>query len=77
MIANALKSEYEKTDPYQNFTQLISEGSARLRQTKFAYLIPPKLRTKGRFQSISRLGDWSLVMMELFRIKGRAKEGSA
>jgi len=77
VIANALKSEYEKTDPYQNFTQLISEGSARLRQTKFAYLIPPKLRTKGRFQSISRLGDWSLVMMELFRIKGRAKEGSA
>ena len=29
-----------------------------MRQTDLALLIPPKLRSKGRFQSIGKLGQW-------------------
>ncbi len=54
-MANALKDEFEKTAPYQRFTALITQGTKRLRQTELAFLIPPKLRSQGRFQSISNL----------------------
>ncbi len=48
----------------------------RLRQTDLAFLIPPKLCTKGRFQSISTLGKWADNMLDVFAVKGGAKKGS-
>ncbi len=53
VMASALKAQFEKTTTYKRFTDLISKGANRLRQTELAFLIPPKLRSKGRFQSIS------------------------
>lgn len=41
-----------------------------------AFLIPPKLRQKGRFQSISKLGEWGDKMLEIFAVKGCAKKNS-
>jgi hypothetical protein len=38
--------------------------------------MPPKLRTKGRFQSISKLGKWGKKMLPVFAVKGCAKKGS-
>ena len=75
-MANALKAEFEKTDDYKSFTAAISHAAKRLRQTAFAFLMPPKLRTKGRFQSISNLGKWGERMLKAFAVKGRAKKGS-
>jgi len=72
-MATALKHQFEKTDAYQRFTALTSQGAKRLRQTDLAFLIQPKLRSKGRFQSISRLGQWADKMLAVFAVQGRAK----
>ena len=75
-MANALKKQFEKTAAYKAFTALVSQGAKCLRQTEFAFLTPPKLRTKGRFQSISKLGEWGAKMLNVFAVKGCAKKGS-
>jgi len=75
-MANALRAEFEKAEDYKNFTATTSHAAKCLRQTAFAFLIPPKLRAKGRFQSISKLGKWAERMLEVFAVKGRAKQGS-
>jgi hypothetical protein len=75
-MANALKDQFEKTASYKRFTALITQGAKRLRQTELAFLIAPKLRSKGRFQSISTLGKWGDKMLEVFAVKGRAQKGS-
>jgi len=76
IIANALKKQFEKTKSYNSFTKLLSDGASRLRQTDIAFLTPPKLRTKGRFQSISKLAKWADNLMSSFAFRGKAKEGS-
>ena len=76
VMANALKSQFENTAPYKRFTAVTTQGANCLRQTDLAFLIPPKLRSKGRFQSISTLGKWGSKMLDVFAIKGRAKKGS-
>ena len=75
-MAIALKNQFEKAPAYQRFIALTTQGAARLRQTDLAFLIPPKLRSKGRFQSISTLGKWADKMLEVFAVKGGAKKGS-
>ena len=75
-MAIALKNQFEKAPAYQRFIALTTQGAARLRQTDLAFLIPPKLRSKGRFQSISTLGKWADKMLDVFAVKGGAKKGS-
>jgi hypothetical protein len=76
VMAKTLKKQYEKTASYKRFISLINQGTKCLRQTEFAFLIPPKLRSKGRFQSISALGKWGDKILEVFAVQGRAKKGS-
>lgn len=76
IMANALKTQFEKTSAYKHFTALVKRGASRLRQTGFAFATPPKLRTKGRFQSIGKLGQWGEEMLNIFATKGRAKKDS-
>lgn len=75
-MVTALKHQFEKTDAYQRFITLTRQGAKRLRQTELAFLIPPKLRSKGRFQSISILGQWADKIVDVFAVQGRAKKGS-
>jgi hypothetical protein len=75
-MANALRDEFEGTSAYQRFTALTTQGANRLRQTDLAFLIPPKLRSKGRFQSIGNIGKWGGRMLDILAVKGRAKQGS-
>jgi len=75
-IATALKAQFEKLGIYKRFTALVSHGAKCLRQTELAFLMPPKLRSKGRFQSIGRLGEWADKMLKVFAVKGPAEEGS-
>ena len=75
-IATALKAQFEKLGIYKRFTALISHGAKCLRQTELAFLMPPKLRSKGRFQSIGKLGEWAEKMLTVFAVKGHAEEGS-
>jgi len=76
VMATALKSQYKDSKGYKDFTELASKGASRLRQTDLAYLIPPKLRTKGRFQNIGKLGQWGDKMLNALAVKGRAKKDS-
>jgi len=76
VVAKSLKKEFEQTKNYKQFTELINKGSARIRNTDIAFLTPPKLRNKARFQNVSRLGKWGDKMMKHFNIRGRAKKGS-
>jgi hypothetical protein len=39
-----------------------------------AFLISPKLRSKGRFQSISKLGKWADKMLEALAVKSFEKD---
>jgi hypothetical protein len=75
-LATALKAQFEKLNAYKRFTALLNYGAQCLRQTELAFLMPPKLRTKGRFQSISKLGQWGEKMLKVFAVKGVAEKGS-
>jgi len=75
-MGNALKSQFEKMAIYKRFTALVSQGAKCLRQTDLAFMTPPRLRSKGRFQSIGKLGQWGEKMLNVFAVRGPAKEGS-
>jgi hypothetical protein len=75
-MAIALKDEFEKSANFKLFTKLTSQVAKRLRQADLAFLIPPKLRSKGRFQSISKLAKWGERMIEVLSVKGRPPKGS-
>jgi hypothetical protein len=76
VMANALKAQFEKTKAFERFVDIVHKAGARLRQTKLAFLIPPKLRTKGRFQGISKLGEWAEKMLDALAGRGRAERHS-
>lgn len=76
VMANALKAQFIDAKSYKDFITLASKGASQLRQTDLAFLTPPKLRTKGRFQSISKLGAWGDKMLDALAVKGAAKKGS-
>lgn len=76
LMATALKPQFEKATAYQQFISLLNQGANHLRQTDLAFLIPPKLRLKGRFQSINQLAKWGEPRLLVFAVKGRAKQGS-
>ncbi len=59
-VANALKHYYAKLSLFQQFQTLCGRIRGRLQQTKFAFLLPPKARAKGRFLSVSRQAEWGL-----------------
>lgn len=58
VMASALKRQFGDTQEFKEFTALANQGAKNLRQTNLAFLTPPKLRSKGRFQSIGKLADW-------------------
>ena len=76
VIANALKAEFSKLLGFKRLLTLAYGGAKRIRQTNAAVFVPPKLRTKGRFQGISRLAEWALWILDIMAVQGPAKEGS-
>jgi len=58
IVSNALKAEYKKNKQFKNLLSLLNEISKKLRQSKYNYLLPPKLRKKGRFQSVTVVAKW-------------------
>jgi hypothetical protein len=59
VVANSLKSQYAKSKLFLLFLEIINRCAKKLRQTKLAFLAPPKLRSKGRFQGINNLAKWA------------------
>lgn len=68
--ANALKAAYATLLVFQNFLTLICKAAAKLRQSELAYLTPPKLRSKGRFQNITKIAKWAARILELLDTPG-------
>lgn len=75
-FANALKAMFASLKAFQRMLVAVASGAAKLRQSELAALTPPKIRTKGRFQSISRVVEWSERILDIIGGSGRAEEGS-
>jgi hypothetical protein len=70
-VANALKHYYAKLALFQQFQSLCTRIRQRLQQTKFAFLLPPKARAKGRFLSVSRQAQWGLQSLAYLEAQER------
>jgi len=73
-VANALKHYYAKLTLFEQFQSLCTRLRHRLQQTKFAFLLPPKARAKGRFLSVSRQAPWGLRTITY--LEGKEREDS-
>ena len=74
--ANALKAEFSKRSAFARFMEIVRKGAARIRQTDLAWLSPPKIRTKGRFQGITEVAEWAEKLLNLMGGQGRSKDNS-
>ena len=71
VVANALKHYYTDLSLFQPFQTLCTRIRGRLQQTKFAFLLPPKARVKGRFLNVSRQAQWGLRTIAYLEEKAR------
>ena len=76
VVALLLKKTYSKNVVYLRFLKLVDVARSRLCHSDISALRPPKIRAKGRFQSVSRLVDWAERMLTLCQGAGKAKQGS-
>jgi hypothetical protein len=52
--ANLLEQAWDQQPRWQQFIKELQDTSAKLRQTKSAYLLAPRLRAKARFMNVDR-----------------------
>jgi hypothetical protein len=76
IAANALKAEFSKRSAFAKFMEIVRKGAARIRQTDLAWLLPPKIRTKGRFQGITEVAEWAEKLLNLMGGQGRSRANS-
>jgi hypothetical protein len=76
LAANALKAEFAWRAAFTKFLDIVRKGASRIRQTDLAWLLPPKVRTKGRFQGITEVAEWAGKLLNLMGRPGRSKNGS-
>ena len=76
-VANALKHYYAKLSLFQQFQSLCTRMRHRLQQTRFAFLLPPQARAKGRFLSVSRQVEWGLQTLAYLEVKERERSPEA
>jgi hypothetical protein len=76
-VANALKHYYAKLSLFQQFQSLCTRIRHRLQQTRFAFLLPPQARAKGRFLSVSRQAEWGLQTLAYLEVQERERSPEA
>lgn len=57
--ANAVKRELNHDPQWAAFLADASQAKAKMRQTKFAFLLPPELKAKARWMNLDPLLAWS------------------
>jgi hypothetical protein len=57
--ANAVKQELNGNTQWEAFLREASHAKAKMRQTKFAFLLPPDLKAKARWMNLDALVTWS------------------
>lgn len=75
-VANALKADFKEQPSFKRITRKLKDNATKIFQSRLACLAPPKLRPKGRFMGISRLGHWLEKIQKLLGGPGRVHEGS-
>lgn len=68
-FANIIKKRFKETVSYNNLLTFIGGLSKKMALTEIAHLMPPKLRTKGRYLGISRVVDWANNILRIFKAK--------
>lgn len=76
VCANALKASFSKRRMFNSFIHTVKCAGARLRQTELSFLLPPKIRTKGRFQGITRIARWAQKILRCLSGTGCKAEGT-
>ncbi len=71
-FALILKKIYEKNEDFQELMRKAAQMAKKLAQTELAYIIPPKRRTKSRFQNMDIIVTWAAKVLK--RLKGRKIE---
>jgi len=74
--ANLLKAQYAKSPLFIKLLKLADSARKRLCQTDLSPLRPPKIRSKGRFQAISKLVEWADTALNLIDGARRVKNNS-
>jgi hypothetical protein len=77
VVANALKHSYATLSLFRQFQTLCTRIRHRLQHTRFAFLLPPKARAKGRFLGVSRQAEWGLRTMTYLHEKEREQSPEA
>ncbi len=57
--ANAVKRELNQDADWAAFMRDASQAKAKMRQTRFAFLLPPELKAKARWMNLDLLLTWS------------------
>lgn len=57
--ANAVKQELNGNAQWEAFLKQASHAKAKMRQTQFAFLLPPELKAKARWMNLDPLLTWS------------------
>jgi len=76
VAANALKREFAGTKAFKRFLEYVYAAAGKLWQSDVAFLAPRRPRTKGRFQSITRLARWARRLQPLLGSAGRVAENT-
>ena len=64
-IALILEKAFKDNIYYKEITQQMSEMRSKFSQSEIAYIIPPKQRTKSRYQNIKIISDWCIKALNL------------
>ncbi len=73
-IALTLEKIYKADVEYIEFTKLMSMMRRQYSQTKMAHIIPPKQRTKSRYQNIKTISDWGVKVLNLLNDTSKNEE---
>jgi hypothetical protein len=76
-VANVVKHYYADLSLFQQFQALCHGIRQRLQQTRFAFLLPPTARAKGRFLNVSRQAEWGLRVIAYLAEKQREQSPEA
>lgn len=57
-IALIIESLYRKDEEYVKLTKQMGKKRQKWQMSKYAHLLPPKLRNKSRYQNIHTISDW-------------------
>ena len=76
VTANALKALYSRNGVLGRFLAILEKARSHMCQSEIAALRPPRLRTKGRYQGISRLVEWAATMAWYSGGRGAARVGT-